>query len=423
MAVFSRESVFFAALFGLIFSPLANAGPSLLFDAASGEVISQERAGEPWYPASLTKLMTAYVVFKKLNAGSLKLDQRIVVSPLAASQVPSKIGIPAGGTITVDLALQTLLVYSANDIAYVLAEGAGGTVSNFVKDMNAEAQKLGLSSTHFVNPNGLFDPRQLTSARDIGVLASTIYAEFPEHGHYFSQAHVMLGKRKLANRNSLIRIMPEADGMKTGFVCNSGFNLVASATRGGRKLIAVVLGASNGRARADMAYQLLVDGFAQKTASQNLKLDKIPADELGALVPTDMTAQVCKSKQPYTATRVSELGGWGISFGTFETMELADMTLRGRMIGPAGINAPGKIGVVRMPNKSGYGAMLWNIDQFTSILLCSNYRSQGTPCDVVAPEAFAQIAALTKDKESAVKPQIAQGSDGPKSAKKKTKKK
>jgi D-alanyl-D-alanine carboxypeptidase len=406
-----------------MFSPAVNAGPSILFDAATGEVISHERAGEPWYPASLTKLMTAYVVFKKIKAGSLKLDQRIAVSPLAASQVPSKIGIPAGGTITVDLALQTLLVYSANDIAYVLAEGAGGTVPNFVKDMNAEAQKLGLSSTHFVNPNGLFDPRQLTSARDIGVLASTIYAEFPEHGHYFSQAHVMLGKRKLANRNSLIRLMPEADGMKTGFVCNSGFNLVASATRNGRRLIAVVLGAPNGRTRADTAHQLLVDGFAQKTATLNFKLDKIPADELGALVPTDMTAQVCKSKQPFTATRVSELGGWGISFGTFETMELADMTLRGRMIGPTGINAPGKIGVVRMPNKSGYGAMLWNIDQFTSKLLCSNYRSQGTPCDVVAPEAFAQIAALTKDKEPAVKPQIAQGSDGPKPAKKKIKKK
>ena len=175
MAVFSRKSVFFAALFGLIFSPLANAGPSLLFDAASGEVISQDRAGEPWYPASLTKLMTAYLVFKKLKAGSLKLDQSVVVSPLAASQVPSKIGIPAGGTITVDLALQTLLVYSANDIAYVLAEGAGGTVTNFVKDMNAVAQKLGLRSTHFVNPNGLFDPRQLTSALGNGVLASTIY--------------------------------------------------------------------------------------------------------------------------------------------------------------------------------------------------------------------------------------------------------
>ena len=180
--------------------------------------------------------MTAYIVFKKLKAGSLRLDQKILVSPLAASQEPSKIGMRPGSTISVDLALQTLLVYSANDMAYVLAEGANGTVFNFVQEMNATAQKLGLNATHFVNPNGLFDPRQLTSARDIGVLAAVIISEFPEHGRYFSQQHVAIGKRKLMNRNSLIRTMPEADGMKTGFVCNSGFNLVASATRGGRRL-------------------------------------------------------------------------------------------------------------------------------------------------------------------------------------------
>ncbi|HEX7108784.1 MAG TPA: serine hydrolase, partial [Aestuariivirga sp.] len=202
-------------------APGAEAGPSLLFDAATGEVISHERAGEPWYPASLTKLMTAYIVFKKLKTGSLRLDQKILVSPLATSQEPSKIGMSPGSTISVDLALQTLLVYSANDMAYVLAEGANGTVHNFVKEMNATAQKLGLNATHFVNPNGLFDPRQLTSARDIGVLAAVIISEFPEHSHYFSQQYVAIGKRKLMNRNSLVRTMPEADGMKTGFVCNS----------------------------------------------------------------------------------------------------------------------------------------------------------------------------------------------------------
>ena len=118
-------------LLSLLIAPGAEAGPSLLFDAATGEVISHERAGEPWYPASLTKLMTAYIVFKKLKAGSLRLDQKILVSPLAASQEPSKIGMSPGSTISVDLALQTLLVYSANDMAYVLAEGANGTVHQF----------------------------------------------------------------------------------------------------------------------------------------------------------------------------------------------------------------------------------------------------------------------------------------------------
>ena len=228
------------------------AGPSVLFDPATGEVISNDRAGEPWYPASLTKLMTSYLVFKKLKLGQLKLDQKIPVSEIAHAQPPSKIGVPVGKTVSVDFALQALLVYSANDMAYVLAEATGGTWQNFVASMNETARSLGMTGTHYANPNGLFEPRQITTARDVAILASTILAEFPEYSHYFAQPHVAVGKRKLANRNSLIRQMPEADGMKTGFVCNSGFNLVASATHEGRKLVTVVFGAQSGKARADL---------------------------------------------------------------------------------------------------------------------------------------------------------------------------
>ena len=416
MAAHIRKPLLMLGLLGLLIAPAANAGPSILFDAATGEVISHERAGEPWYPASLTKLMTAYIVFKKLKAGTLRLDQKILVSPLAASQEPSKVGIRAGGTITVDLALQTLLVYSANDMAYVLAEAANGTVFNFVQEMNATAQKLGLNATHFVNPNGLFDPRQLTSARDIGALAAVIISEFPENSHYFSQQHVAIGKRKLLNRNSLIRTMPEADGMKTGFVCNSGFNLVASATRGGRKLIAVVLGAPNSGSRAEIARTLLADGFALGSLPNRPRLAQISDVALGEIVPADMTGTVCKKKPPVNVVRAKDLAGWGISFGNYETLQKADMALRGRLISPTGMDAPGKVGVVRMPNKLGFAAMLWNIDQSTSQALCNDYRSQNATCDVMAPEAFAQIAVLSKEPEPKAKAQapVAQGSDAQK---------
>src|SRR5438045_1136258 len=128
-----------------LMAPAASACPTLIFDAATGEIISQDRAGEPWYPASLTKLMTAYLVFQKLKAGELKLDQQITVSPLAASQPPSKLGVRPGGQITVDVALQAMLVYSANDIAFALAEAAGGNVPNFVRMMNLAAQRLGMN--------------------------------------------------------------------------------------------------------------------------------------------------------------------------------------------------------------------------------------------------------------------------------------
>jgi D-alanyl-D-alanine carboxypeptidase len=413
LAALIRKPLLVLGLLGLLTAPATAAGPSILFDASTGEVISHDRAGEPWYPASLTKLMTAYIVFKKIKAGSLLLDQKILVSPLAASQEPSKIGISAGGAISVDLALQSLLIYSANDMAYVLAEAADGTIVNFVQEMNATAEKLGLGATHFVNPNGLFDPRQLTSARDIGALAAVISTEFPEHRHYFSQQYVSIGKRKLLNHNSLIRLMPEADGMKTGFVCNSGFNLVASATRDGRKLIAVVLGAPNSQTRSALARDLLIDGFARAPSPSNPRLAQIADNALGAIVPADMTSSVCKKKQPTSAVHAKELTGWGISFGNYETLQKADMALRGRLISPAGMDAPGDAGVIRMPNKLGFAAMLWNIDQPTSLALCSDYRSQNAPCDVMTPEAFAQIAALSIEPELEPKPQatMAQGSD------------
>jgi D-alanyl-D-alanine carboxypeptidase len=398
-------------------APFAHAaGPTLLFDPATEDVLSQDRAGEPWYPASLTKLMTAYVVFQKMKSGQLSLEQKIPVSELAHSQPPSKIGVPVGKTVSVDFALQALLVHSANDMAYVLAEAASGTVSNFAADMNAQARKLGMTGSHFVNPNGLFDQRHISTARDIAILASALLREFPEHTHYYEQDTLPVGKRKLANRNALLRQMPEADGMKTGFVCNSGFNLVASATRDGRRLIAVVLGAPNSGSRAEVARALLTDGFSKGTLPSRPRLAQISDNPLGAIVPADMTTTVCKKKPPVSPVRAKELSGWGISFGNYDTLQKADMALRGRLISPAGMDAPGKVGVVRMPNKGGFAAMIWNIDQPTSQALCTDYRSQNAACEVITPVAFAQIAALSKEPEPKPKKQapVAQGSDAQK---------
>jgi D-alanyl-D-alanine carboxypeptidase len=382
----------------VIATPLHAAGPSIVVDVATGEVISQERTGEPWYPASLTKLMTAYLVFGKIRSGELALDKKVNVSVIASAQPPSKIGMKPGSAVSVDFALQTLLVYSANDMAYVLAEAAGGTVQNFVRDMNATAQKLGLTATHFVNPNGLFDPRQITTARDISILASRLLVEFPEHAHYFSQPFVAVGKRKLANRNSLIRQMPEADGMKTGFVCNSGFNLVATATRGERKLLAVVMGAPSAKGRADLAQMLLVDGFARSrpTGASWPRIGTIRNLALGAVVPADMTSTVCKTK-PLPIVRAKNVEGWGISFGTYETAEKADMALRGRILSASGIGTAGSTGLLRMPAKSGFAAVLWNLDQQTSLALCSRYRAERAVCEVMTPDTFQKIAVLTPE--------------------------
>lgn len=393
----------------------ALAGPSILVEARTGQVLAADRAGEPWYPASLTKLMTAYVVFQKLRAGTLKLDQQLPVSVLAASQEPSKIGMQPGSTISVDLALQSLLVYSANDMAYVLAEGSSGTVVNFVDEMNANAKRMRLTATHFVNPNGLFDPRHLSSARDIAVIAQSLLSEFPEYAHYFSQDFVMIGKRHLMNRNSLLRQMPEADGMKTGFVCNSGFNLVASATHEGRQLIAVVLGAASGQARAEMARTLLTSGFAAPVSASHPTLAQLGNDAFGAIVPADLTSAVCKKKQPATLASAKVLGGWGVSLGIYDDMITADKALRGRLISAQAMSLPGRAGVIRIPNTKTYGAMVWNLDQPTTVALCNAFHAQNAVCDVMAPEAFGQIAAVSTDPDPSQPPVVAQGSDDQKS--------
>ncbi len=383
------------------------AGPSLLFDATTGKLISQDRAGEPWYPASLTKLVTAYVVFQKIRDGKLRLDQQILVSALANAQEASKIGVPPGKTVSVDFALQALLVYSANDMAYVLAEAASGSVGAFSDDMNAHAKRIGLSASHFVNPNGLFDPRQVTSARDIGMMAALIINEFPEYQRYFEQQHVALGGRRLANRNSLIRSMPDADGMKTGFVCNSGFNLVASATRNGRRLIAVVLGTKSGWARAQLAQLLLESGFERPATSLRTKV----ADIANINTPniTDMTAKVCPRKSPLLYANAEKFYGWSVAYGYYDKPADADAVVRARLLEARGQELSGAGGVVDMPGKGGFAAMVWGLDEAESETYCELAQHKGESCRVYPPTYLADVVAQS-DLERP-KPTVAQGSD------------
>jgi D-alanyl-D-alanine carboxypeptidase len=245
-----------------MFSPRAHAEARLVIEADSGKVIEAENATVPWYPASVTKLMTAYVTLSAVKSGKITLDTLLTVSPTAASQSPSKMGFRPGTQVTVDNALKMMLVKSANDMAVVLAEGVGGSIDGFAVMMNDAAQKLGMTQTHYVNPNGLPADEQITSARDLAILARGIIKDLPEYEYFVHIPSIRFGRRITQNFNRLIGRYPGADGFKTGFICASGYNLVASATRDGRRLIAVVLGASSGTMRAVRAAQLLDRGFA-----------------------------------------------------------------------------------------------------------------------------------------------------------------
>jgi len=255
-------------IFGLFAGALLFAGATrakaeaqLLIEASTGKVLQAENATYPWYPASVTKLMTAYTTLRAIKEGRISLNTLLTVSRNAAAQQPTKMGFNIGTTVTVDNALKMLMVKSANDMAVAIAEGVGGSIEGFADLMNANARRLGMTQSNFVNPNGLPAENHVSSARDLAVLARALIREFPEYDSYWHISSIRYGNRVMHNYNSLIDRYPGADGMKTGFICASGYNVVASATRNGRRLIVVILGAWSGAVRAQKAAQLLERGF------------------------------------------------------------------------------------------------------------------------------------------------------------------
>lgn len=273
----------------------ASANPSLLFDVKTGEVLQHDRAFQRWHPASLTKLMTAYVTFRAVKDGELALNSPIKVSKNSAAEPPSKMGYKAGQVMSLDNALKMMLIKSANDIATAVAENVGGTEKAFVDRMNAEAARLGMADSHFVNANGLHSPLQFITARDLGILVMAIRNEFPEYAPLFSIEGLQAGKKVLKSYNLLVGRYAGADGMKTGFVCASGFNMIGSATRGDRTLAVVVLGRDSADGRTQVAADLLNQGFAA-ARSGNVVLATMAADTDRAAPPVDMREAICGKK-------------------------------------------------------------------------------------------------------------------------------
>ena len=239
----------------------------ILVDADSGKVLRAENATYPWYPASTTKLMTLYMTLSALRDHRITADTLFTVSPNASAQAPVKMGFPIGTQITVDNAIKMMMVKSANDMAVVLAEGVGGSIDDFAQQMTETAHRLGMTESNFVNPNGLPADGQIMSARDLAILARALIREFPQYSFYWHVPAIKFGRRIVRNYNPLLGRYAGADGMKTGFICASGFNMVATATRDNKQLIAVVLGAPSSSARAVKAAELLEGGFQQKPLS------------------------------------------------------------------------------------------------------------------------------------------------------------
>ncbi len=236
---------------------------SIVIDMETGQVLHDRSADEARHPASLTKVMTLYMVFDAIDQGKLKLSDRMTVSKAASRAQPSKLGLKSGTTIKVEDAIRALVTKSANDVAIVIAEKLGGTEAKFVARMNAKAKELGMLNTTFRNASGLPDRKQVTTARDMARLGEAIYLDHKDRYNYFSLSSFTWNNRKHMNHNELLKSVEGVDGIKTGFTNASGYNLMASAERDGRRVMAIMLGGTTGKSRDRHVADLIEAAFLE----------------------------------------------------------------------------------------------------------------------------------------------------------------
>jgi D-alanyl-D-alanine carboxypeptidase len=375
-------------------------GALLLIDADSGAVLQAENATHPWYPASLTKVMTAYLVFEALEDGRLKLDDKVPVSKYAALQQPVKLGLGIGKQVRVKSLLEAMLVMSANDAAVVLAEAIAGSEAVFAEMMTRKARQLGMTGTIFRNASGLPDPDQVTSARDLAILARAVITNFPDHYGYFSRDHFSVSREVHPSVNGWVRAYPGAEGLKTGFTCGSGYNLIGAATREGRRLIGVVLGATSSGARNARMSQLMDGGFASLSDVElhAVKVGALPWEPVGS-APFVLSGKRCKvdaTPVKYTAEDDGTLPGWGMIFGAFLSRSEAGSVLEQNVEAVKGL--VGDARPVILPKIKAtplrYTALLVGLDQRGAGQACQQLRERGVFCQAMPPAALNNPQAL-----------------------------
>lgn len=285
---------------------------AIVIDVSSGSILHQENANASTYPASLTKMMTLLMTFDALNRGQIRLNEKIPISSHAASMVPSKIGLPPGSTIKVEDAILALVTKSANDIAVALAERLGGSESNFALMMTNKAKKLGMTKTRFKNASGLHNPGQITTAHDMARLSLTLINDYRLYYRYFSTKNFHFRGKSYHNHNRLLGVYPGMDGLKTGYIVPSGFNLAASAVREKKRIVGVVMGGRTAQSRNKQMVKILDRAFAQLGSSTyvaNNNARPIEQEEQHAAnsvpIPGQKPIYISQTKDVYTSEKTA----------------------------------------------------------------------------------------------------------------------
>jgi D-alanyl-D-alanine carboxypeptidase len=384
---------------------------SIVIDAETGRVLSEMNADAITYPASLTKMMTLYLTFEALNSGRLALDQNLPVSSEAASKSPTKLHLVPGDSVQVHDLILGIVTKSANDAAAVLAEGLAGSESAFADRMTAKARQLGMTSTVYRNASGLPDPEQRTTARDVAQLALALYNDFPREYRYFATRQFFFRGRVILTHNHLLDWYEGADGIKTGYIGASGFNLAASAVRSGHRLIGVVMGGASAGSRDREMAALLDEAFAEVGVGPTLVAGReapspsvaAESDQPEPVRPREKIGQLAKAARKIAAHLSpvakaeaapishqlhppAETDRWSIQLGAFRVESAAEQAARSAAVVP---EARGKPVQIVQPSKGGkehvYRARLVNFSSQEAQGACAALHKKKIECSVVPP--------------------------------------
>ena len=344
---------------------------SIIIDAWSGEVLSASSADTRRYPASLTKLMTLYITFDALEKGIIKLDDQLPVSRNAANRSPSKLGVRAGETISVRTAIMALIIKSANDCATVLAEGLGYTEENFAKTMTRVAHELGMKNTTFKNASGLPNRAQKTTARDMALLGAAVYHHFPQYYKLFSATKFEYKGRTYYTHNYLLKNFAGADGMKTGFTNAAGYNIVTSAERNGKRVIAVTMGHNSAKLRDRQIAKMMDKGLTRLAMAEDI---------------ADSAAETALQE-----TVIGPENSWGIQIGAFSNYTKArNYALEIQDIGYTRLeNKPVAIEPYKSGNAVIYRSRIIGLNKNDAEKICNSLKKSNKSCIVVAVKGAA----------------------------------
>src|SRR5262245_56402489 len=373
---------------------------AIVVDADSGTVLESVSATARWYPASLTKVMTVYLAFDEIAAGRMALDEQLTVSAHAAAQPATELGLGAGQKITVKDTILAIILRSANDAAVTLAERIGGSEVTFAAHMTAKAKQLGMARTVFRNASGLPDPEQVTTARDMAVLAAALLMNYPQYYHFFSTTNFTYDGQTFGTINGILSRYQGADGIKTGFTCGSGYNLVASATRNGRRLIGVLLGSHTNFERHSEMGRLLDVGFAtdlQRLESKVMLADLETADDADPAPPIQLSATECAYGASPTSIEAGLTGGgWALIFGASASKAQAQQMLSQARKRLSPVLAGGRAVIVpkQWEGTRRYSALLAGLSKQEAGKACKHLWSVGAYCLALSPQVLKNPQAI-----------------------------